>query len=88
MFKTYQKYIIQNFLYKFFVITAIFFSLTIILGSLEEISISKNLDINFFYPYFLTLLNAPILFEIFHSFFINNQFLFMICLKNELNLED
>ena len=83
MFKTYQKYIIQNFLYKFFVITAIFFSLTIILGSLEEISFSKNLDINFFYPYFLTLLNAPItLFEIFpFIFLLTTQFYFMICLK-------
>ena len=89
MFKTYQKYIIKNFLNKFFLITAIFFSLTIILGSLEEISFSKNLDINFFYPYFLTLLNAPItLFEIFpFIFLLTTQFLFYdLFKKDELNL--
>ena len=65
MLKTYQKYIIQNFLSKFFLITLIFFALTIILGSLEEITFLKNLDKHFLYPYFLTFLNAPItLFEI------------------------
>ena len=48
MFKTYQKYIIQNFLIKFFMITIVFFSLIIILGSLEEISFTKDLEVNFF----------------------------------------
>ena len=31
-----------------------------ILNILEEISFVKNLDINIWYPYFLTLLNLPI----------------------------
>ncbi len=89
MFKTYQKYIIINFLSKFFLITVIFFCLSIILGVLEEISFFKNLDANFIYPYFLTLLNAPItLFEIFpFIFLLTSQFLFYdLFKKDELNL--
>ncbi len=89
MFKTYHKYIIQNFLTKFFLITFIFFSLTFILGSLEEISFAKNLNLNFLYPYFLTLLNTPItLFEIFpFIFLLTTQFiLYELFKKDELNL--
>ena len=78
MFKTYEKYIIKNFISKFITISLIFFSLILILSILEEISFFKNLDKNIFYPYFLTLLNAPItLFEIFpFIFLLTTQFLF------------
>ena len=89
MFKTYQKYLINNFLIKFTYITIVFFSLTIILGLLEEISFFKDYQINFLYPYFLTLLNAPItLFEIFpFIFLLTTQFLYYDLFKNdELNL--
>ena len=89
MFKTYQKYIFQNFLSKFILTTLVFFSLTIILGVLEEISFTKNLNTNFFSPYYLTLLNAPIaLFEIFpFIFLLTTQFLFYdLFKKDELNL--
>ena len=65
MFKVYQKYLINNFLIKFLYICLIFTSLTFILNILEEISFVKNLNINVWYPYFLTLLNLPItMFEI------------------------
>ena len=89
MFKIYQRYIINNFLIKFINITLIFFSLTIILGILEEISFFKNLNKNILYPYFLTILNAPItLFEIFpFIFLLTTQFLFYDLFKREeLNL--
>jgi len=89
MFKTYHKYLIQNFLIKFLNISIIFFCLTIILGILEEISFFKNLNANVLYPYFLTILNAPItLFEIFpFIFLLSSQFLFYdLFKKNELNL--
>ena len=89
MLKTYQKYIIKNFISKFFLITLIFFSLTIILGSLEEVSFVKKLDVNFLYPYYLTLLNAPItLFEIFpFILLLTTQFLFYdMYKKDELNM--
>ena len=89
MFKIYQKYIVQSFLSKVILITLIFFSLTLILGSLEEISFSKDLDTNFLYPYYLTILNAPItLFEIFpFIFLLSNTILFYdLFKKDELSL--
>ena len=89
MFKTYEKFLIKNFLNKFIIISLIFFSLVIILSVLEEISFFKNNDASFFYPYFLTLLGAPItLFEIFpFIFLLSTQFLFFdLFKKEELNL--
>ncbi len=89
MFKIYQKYIISNFILKFLNISIIFFCLTIILGLLEEISFFKNLNVSSLYPYFLTILNAPItLFEIFpFIFLLTAQFLFYdFFKKEELNL--
>ena len=89
MFKTYEKYIIRNFINKFLVISLIFFGLTVVLSILEEISFFKNLETNFLYPYFLTLLGSPItLFEIFpFIFLIATQFLFYdLFKKDELNL--
>ena len=85
MLKIYQKYLINNFLIKFFYISIIFFSLIIILSLLEEISFFKDLEINFLYPYFLTLLNAPItLFEIFpFIFLLTTQFLFYDLFKSD-----
>ena len=89
MFKVYHKYLINHFLIKFIYISLVFFSLTIILGLLEEISFFKDLKTNFLYPYFLTLLNAPsALFEIFpFIFLLTTQFLLYDIFKNdELNL--
>ena len=88
MFKIYEKYIIKNFLIKFFYISLIFFSLIIILSILEEISFFKRSEVNFLFPYFLTLLSAPLtLFEIFpFIFLISTQFLFFDLFKrDELN---
>ena len=89
MFKTYEKYIIKNFLNKFLSISLIFLTLLIILSILEEISFFKNLSVSFFYPYFLTFLGAPItLFEIFpFIFLLSTQFLFYdLFRKEELSL--
>ena len=85
MFKIYQKYLINNFIIKFFYISLIFLSLTFILNILEEISFVKNLDIDAWYPYFLTLLNLPItIFEIFpFIFLLATQFLFYELFKKK-----
>ena len=78
MFKIYQKYLITNFLFKFFYLSLIFFALTFILSILEEITFLKDLQVSIWYPYFLTILNTPItLFEIFpFIFLLSTQFLF------------
>lgn len=89
MFKTYKKYLIYNFFKKFFNISIIFFTLILLLGVLEEISFTKDLKINFLYPYILTVLNAPItLFEIFpFIFLLSTQFFFYeLFKKNELQI--
>jgi lipopolysaccharide export system permease protein len=89
MFKTYQIYIINYFLKKFILISIVFLSLIIILGSFEEISFFKDLDVNFIYPYFMTLINSPItLYEIFpFIFLLTTQLLFYEFIKkDELNL--
>ncbi len=89
MLKTYEKYIVKNFINKFFTISIIFFSLIVLLSTLEEISFFKNTDINFILPYLITFLGAPItLFEIFpFIFLISTQFLFYdFFKKNELDL--
>ena len=85
MFKIYEKYLIKNFLGKFFLISLIFLSLIIILSILEEISFFKDLETSFLFPYFLTLLGSPItLFEIFpFIFLLSTQFLFYDLFKKE-----
>ena len=77
--KTYQKYIINNFLATFGKIFFIFLSLTFVLTIFEEISFFKDIEISFFVPFFLTLLNVPsVLYEIFpFIFLISTQFFFI-----------
>ena len=77
--KTYQKYIINNFLATFGKIFFIFFSLAFVLSIFEEISFFKDIEISFFVPFFLTLLNVPsVLYEIFpFIFLISTQFFFI-----------
>ncbi len=89
MFKIYQKYIITNYIKKFINTSLVFLLLIFILNVLEEISFFKDLNVNFYYPYFLTFLNVPItLFEIFpFIFLISTQFFFYdLFKKDELNL--
>ena len=74
--------LIKNFINKFLVISLIF-SLIIILSILKNIFF-KNIEINFLYPYFLTLLSGPItLFEIFHLFFYYQPIFIYGLFKNE-----
>ena len=77
--KVYQKYIINNFLAMVIKIFFIFFSLAFVLTIFEEISFFKDIEISFFVPFFLTLLNVPsILYEIFpFIFLISTQFFFI-----------
>ena len=89
MFKLYQKYIVNNFIIKFFKISLVFLCLVYLMGILEEINFFKDIEANFFIPYLLTLLNLPItLFEIFpFIIFITTQLcIFDFFRHNELDL--
>ena len=85
MLKIYTKYILRRFYLKFILICLTFLSLGIILNVFEEISFFSNISANFFLPYILTFLNAPItLFEIFpFIFLISAQFYFYEIIKND-----
>ena len=87
--KTYQKYLLQNYIHTLLQVTLIFFSLILVLNVFEEISFFKEIDVNFLYPLFLTFLNTPsIIYDIFpFIFLITSQFLFIKILdKNELSI--
>jgi lipopolysaccharide export system permease protein len=87
--KTYQKYILSSFLNIFLKISLIFFCLVFILSIFEEINFFKDLEVGFFLPLFLTLLNTPsVLHYIFpFIFLISTQFFFIRLFDNdELNI--
>ena len=89
MIKTYQNYLIRLFVNKILIVSLVFFSLIVILSVFEEINFFKELDVNFLFPFFMTLLNLPsTLFEIFpFIFLISTQFFFLDLInKNELEV--
>jgi len=89
MIKVYQLYLIKSYWKTLFFVSLIFFSLSVILNIFEEVSFFKGLNVNTFYPLFLTLLTSPtIVYETFpFIFFISTQFLFIRLIdKEELDI--
>ena len=89
MIKTYEYYLIKLFTKKILTISSIFLSLILILSILDEISFFKDLETNFFFPFLITILNAPsTLFQIFpFVFLISAQFFFLDLInKDELEI--
>ena len=88
MIKVYQKYLIKKFLKKIINVSLTFFSLIIILNIFEEISYFKDLEIEFYFPMLLTLLNSPsILYQIFPFIFLISALLLFLDLINQNELE-
>ena len=89
MIKIYQNYLIKLFLSKILKISLIFSLLVFILSVFEEINFFKELNVKFFFPFFLTILDVPsTLFIIFpFIFLISVQFLFIDLInKDELSI--
>ena len=87
MIKVYQKYISKNYLKTVLFISAIFFSLVLILNVFEEINYFKGIKVTLFFPLLLNFLNAlSILYDIFpFIFLISSQFFFLQLIEsNEL----
>ena len=87
IFKIYQKYIIKNFLLIVFKASLVFLSLIFIMGVFEEVSFFSKLDVNFYLPVALVLMNSlSILYKLFpFIFLIAAQFFFIKILdSNEL----
>ena len=64
--KTYQKYLIKEFLFFILKVTFVFFVLGFVMGILEELKFFSDEDVSFYYPIFLVFLNIPsLIYQIF-----------------------
>ena len=87
--KTYIKFLINLFNISFLKVFITFFIIILITNILEQVDFFKNIDLSFFYLFFLSLLNTPsILFEILPFIFLLSTQVFFIHLidKNELQV--
>ena len=87
--KTYIKFLINLFNVSFLKIFIIFFIIILITNILEQVEFFKEIDLSFFYLFFLSLLNTPsVLFEILPFIFLLSTQVFFIHLieKNELQV--
>ena len=87
--KTYIKFLINLFNISLLKIFITFFIIILITNILEQIEFFKNINLSFFYLFFLSLLNTPsILFEILPFIFLLGTQVFFIHLidKNELQV--
>jgi len=85
--KIYQKYIIKNFLLVVLKTSSVFLSLIIIMGIFEELTFFSSIDVSFYLPVILVLINSlSLLYIIFpFIFLIAAQFFFIKILdSNEL----
>ena len=83
--KTYVKFLINKFLESFLKIFLIMLSLVFVLNILKEIEFLNNIDIDFWYPIYLSLLNSPsIIFEMLpFIFLLSTQFFFIKLFNND-----
>ncbi|MDB9767317.1 LptF/LptG family permease [Candidatus Pelagibacter sp.] len=87
--KTYIKFLINLFNISLLKIFIIFFIIILITNILEQVEFFKNINLSFFYLFFLSLLNTPsVLFEILPFIFLLSTQVFFIHLidKNELQV--
>lgn len=87
--KTYIKFIIKNFSQNFIYVLAIMLCLIFIFNLLSELDFFKNLEVSYYYPIYLSLLNSPShIFEILpFIILITTQFFFIgLFNKNEMQI--
>ena len=82
--KVYIKFIIKIFLKSFLYVSAIVFALVLILNLLTEIEFFKDINVSYFFPIYISLLNSPsLLFEMFpFIFLVSTQMFFISLFKN------
>ena len=86
--KTYIKFILITFFKSLFFVSVVMISLVFILNLLSELDFFKELDIEIYFPLFLSLLNSPdMLFEIFPFIMLITTQLFFIKLFNNNEIE-
>ena len=82
--KTYNKYLLKLFSNSFSKVFLIFFGIILIINIIEQIDFFKKIDVDFYFPIFLSLLNAPsIVFELLpFIFMISTQIIFIKLIDN------
>ncbi len=83
--KIYIQFIIKSFLKSFLYVSGIILCLVIILNLLTEIDFFKNINVKYYFPFYISLLNSPsLVFEMFpFIFLISTQLLFINLFKNQ-----
>ncbi len=87
--KTYVKFLSKIYLNSFFYVSLIMFSLIFILNLLSELDFFKDINVNSYFPIYLSLLNSPtFIFEMFPFIFLISTQLFFITLfsNNQLSI--
>ena len=81
----YTQFIIKSFIKSFFYVLIIIFSLVVILNLLTEIDFFKNINVKYYFPVYVSLLNSPsLLFEMFpFIFLVSTQVFFINLFKNQ-----
>ncbi len=81
--KTYIKFLSITYLNSFFYVLLIMFSLIFILNLLSELDFFKDINVDSYFPVYLSLLNSPtFIFEMFPFIFLISTQLFFITLFN------
>ena len=81
--KTYQKYLIKEFLLFILKVTFVFFILGFIMGALEELRFFSDIDTDYYFPIFLVFLNLPSLIYQIFPFIILISVIFLFLSLNE-----
>ena len=87
--RTYIKFLSKIYLNCFFYVSLIMFSLIFILNLLSELDFFKDINVNSYFPIYLSLLNSPtFIFEMFPFIFLISTQLFFITLfsNNQLSI--
>ncbi len=85
--KTYIKFLSKIYLNSFFYVSLIMFSLIFILNLLSELDFFKDINVDNYFPIYLSLLNSPtFIFEMFPFIFLISTQLFFITLFNNNQL--
>ena len=86
--KVYIKFLIKIFTRSFLFVSAIMFCLVIILNLLSELDFFKDMDVETYYPLFLSIINSPsMIFEMLPFIFLLTTQLFYINLFNNKEIE-
>ena len=83
--KVYIKFLVSNFLKSLIFVSSIIYVLIFILNILTEFEFFREIDVHYYFPIYLSLINSPsLLFEMFpFIFLISSQVCFINLMKND-----